>query len=185
MYRKTSSTPGASTNSPAVLLPGTHLAQTRRVRWTFDRDTVLVTDVGDHVDLAVIPGVLWDARVGQTGVDRCGGLLSWPNRGPRASGLRTTPSRTAGERRACLRPIAAYHICYTGREFGRHHPRTQARRLDRSQGEGITPSFHTSDEARNRHRSAPKKGRAPWHAREDRASSARSVEVNTCTTPLS
>ena len=43
--------------------PGTSLAQLKRVRLTFDRGTVILTKDGEALDLATIPGVLWDARV--------------------------------------------------------------------------------------------------------------------------
>jgi hypothetical protein len=42
---------------------GTFFAHRRCVRLTFDRGTVVVSNEDDH-DLAGIPGVLWDARVG-------------------------------------------------------------------------------------------------------------------------
>lgn len=35
----------------------------RHLRLTFDRGTVVLTEEGDHLDLASVPGVVWDARV--------------------------------------------------------------------------------------------------------------------------
>jgi hypothetical protein len=34
------------------------------VHLTFDRGTVVLTEQGEHLDLASLPGVVWDARVG-------------------------------------------------------------------------------------------------------------------------
>lgn len=48
------------------------------VRLTFDRGTVIVTDESDRVDLASLPGVVWDARVGvhRLPPHRCAALVA-------------------------------------------------------------------------------------------------------------
>ena len=54
------------------------LASGLRVRLTFDRGTIVLTNEGDQVDLAALPGVLWDARVGvhRVAPHRCAALLA-------------------------------------------------------------------------------------------------------------
>jgi len=49
-----------------------------RVRLTFDRGTIVLTDESGEVDLASLPGVLWDARVGVHRVPphRCAALIA-------------------------------------------------------------------------------------------------------------
>jgi hypothetical protein len=48
------------------------------VRLTFDRGTVVLTQDGDPLDLATVPGVLWDTRVGVHRVPpyRCAALVA-------------------------------------------------------------------------------------------------------------
>jgi hypothetical protein len=57
---------------------GRSLAKPRGVRLTFDRGTVVIAQGGDTLDLATVPGVLWDARVGVHRVSpyRCAALVA-------------------------------------------------------------------------------------------------------------
>jgi type III restriction/modification enzyme restriction subunit/XPB helicase-like protein len=73
------------------------LASGLRVRLTFDRGTVVLTDEGDKVDLAALPGVLWDARVGAHRVSphRCAALLAEL----RTRGVRVTDQAASSVRR--------------------------------------------------------------------------------------
>ena len=59
-------------------MDGTGLAWGSRVRLTFDRGTIVLISESDQVDIASLPGVLWDARVGVHRVPphRCTALVS-------------------------------------------------------------------------------------------------------------
>jgi superfamily II DNA or RNA helicase len=63
------------------------------VRLTFDRGTVVLTQDGDPLDLARVPGVLWDARVGVHRVPpyRCAALVAEL----RTKGVQITDETTA------------------------------------------------------------------------------------------
>src|SRR5206468_3911792 len=72
---------------------GTSLAQLKRVRLTFDRGTVVLTKHDEALDLATIPGVFWDARVGVHRVPpyRCLALVAEL----RTKGVRLTDETTS------------------------------------------------------------------------------------------
>jgi len=76
-----------------------------------------------------------------------------------------------------------YHIWYTDSVSSADVIRALKRDgWTEARAKGSHHHFQASDEARNRHRPTPEEEHSPWHAREHRASSGRSVEVKTCTT---